>query len=69
MGSRKSPSRRAGRAGLWIVAILAGIVLTLFVGRNIWHATTQESGDPAQIDPQDKPHSAHDLTVDPQPTK
>jgi len=38
----KPSSRRLGRAGLLIVAILAVPMVIVFAGRNIWHADKLE---------------------------
>lgn len=46
--------RRLGRAGVAAVLILAAIVLVIFVGRNLWHAT-EVHDDPPAIDPGQRP--------------
>lgn len=33
----KPSSRRLGRAGVMVVAILLAVIVLVFVGRNIWH--------------------------------
>lgn len=38
-GAPRPGPRRLGRAGVAILAMLAVVVVALFVGRNIWHAT------------------------------
>ncbi|TCM13991.1 hypothetical protein EDF56_11516 [Novosphingobium sp. PhB165] len=42
--SDKPSSRRLGRAGIFVVAVIAAVFVVVFVGRNIWHAEkeTQE---------------------------
>ncbi len=40
----KPGPRRLGRAGVAVIAILVVIMLAIFVGRNLWHAT--EADDP-----------------------
>lgn len=30
-------SRRLGRAGAWVAALLLAMMLVFFVGRNLWH--------------------------------
>ena len=67
MQSEKPSPRRAGKAGLWISAIVIAIILVIFVGRNIWHDEAEEASRPSRVDPQNRPHSPHDLTVDPTP--
>mgnify|MGYP006949970026 CR=1 FL=1 len=46
MTHRAPGPRRLGRAGVAVVAILAAVVLVLFVGRNLWHATEVDEAPP-----------------------
>ena len=45
----KPGSRRLGRAGILVVAILAALVVVIFLGRNLWHAS-EVTEDPPAID-------------------
>ncbi|WP_347137464.1 hypothetical protein [Paracoccus sp. SSK6] len=38
--------RRLGRAGVAAVAILAAIILVIFLGRNLWHAAEVHNAPP-----------------------
>ncbi|MTE01281.1 hypothetical protein GIY56_13405 [Paracoccus sp. YIM 132242] len=39
MTNRAPGPRRLGRAGVAVVVILVAVMLVLFVGRNLWHAS------------------------------
>jgi hypothetical protein len=43
----KPSPRRLGRAGIAVAAILVAIVLVIFFGRNLWHATEVDEPPPA----------------------
>lgn len=45
----KPGPRRLGRAGIAAVIIIAAIILVIFFGRNIWHAT-EVTEDPPEIE-------------------
>ncbi|WP_395396337.1 hypothetical protein WBP07_20775 (plasmid) [Novosphingobium sp. BL-8A] len=38
----KPSSRRLGRAGIMVVAIVLAVIIVVFAGRNIWHADKLE---------------------------
>lgn len=38
--------RRMGRAGIAVIAILVVIMLVIFLGRNLWHATEVDEAPP-----------------------
>ncbi|MFC3169075.1 hypothetical protein [Paracoccus fontiphilus] len=42
----KPGPRRLGRAGIAAVAIIVAIVLVMFLGRNLWHATEVHDDPP-----------------------
>ena len=65
MQSEKPSPQRAGRAGMWIVAVIAAVIIVIFVGRTIRHSEASDRSSPAQVDPQDTSYSPHDLTVEP----
>ncbi|MDQ1902584.1 hypothetical protein RAH32_19355 [Paracoccus sp. WLY502] len=39
--------RRLGRAGIAVVAILVALVVVIFLGRNLWHASEVTEDPPA----------------------
>lgn len=43
----KPSPRRLGRAGIAVAAILLAIILVIFFGRNLWHATEVDEPPPA----------------------
>lgn len=65
MRTSKPSPRRAGKAAAVIAALVAAIIAIIFVGRNVWHYKAASDARPAKTDQQDRPHSPHDLTVDP----
>jgi len=50
---------------MWIVAVIAAVIIVIFVGRTIRHSEASDRSSPAQVDPQDTSYSPHDLTVEP----
>lgn len=46
--------RRLGRAGILAVAILVALVVVIFLGRNLWHAS-EVTEDPPAIDSAERP--------------
>jgi hypothetical protein len=50
----KPGPRRLGRAGMAVVAILVAIILVMFVGRNLWHAT-EVHDEPPEIGQDQQP--------------
>ncbi|MCZ0960984.1 hypothetical protein [Paracoccus benzoatiresistens] len=42
----KPGPRRLGRAGVAVAVILVAIILVIFVGRNLWHATEVHDDSP-----------------------
>ncbi|MFD2816330.1 hypothetical protein ACFSYD_21065 [Paracoccus aerius] len=56
-GHEPKPSRRRlGRAGIAVAAILVAIVLVIFFGRNLWHATEVDE-PPRQLDSPSSPEA------------
>lgn len=53
-GAGKPGPRRLERAGIAAVAILVVMVLVIFFGRTLWHATEVEEAPPA-IDQTQRP--------------
>lgn len=58
--------KNAGKAAIVIVAIVAAIIVVIFVGRNIFHAkeNTQQN-ESTMTDPSAKPQGPHDLQSEP----
>jgi hypothetical protein len=65
MAGNSLPSRRAGNAAPIAVALLATMMLALFVVFNLYHADTQKERQSGQVDPRDAPKSPRDLQVAP----
>jgi len=65
MAGNSLPPRRAGNAAAIAVAILATMVVALFVGFNLYHADTQKERQSGQVDPRDAPKSPTDRQVAP----
>ncbi|WP_185998994.1 hypothetical protein ACLIMP_22615 [Novosphingobium aerophilum] len=39
MSTSDKPSvRRLGRAGIFVVVVILGVIVLVFAGRNVWHA-------------------------------
>lgn len=62
----KPPSPQVARkVGFGVVAIIAFIIVAIFVGFNIYHADSQQERQAGQIDPRDAPKSPTDLQAPP----
>jgi hypothetical protein len=59
--NRPPPPRKAANTALLIVAIAAAMIVTIFVGFNIYHAKTLREEKAGQIDQRDAPKSPADL--------
>jgi hypothetical protein len=57
----KPPPRRAYKAGIGAVAIVAFIIVAIFIGFNINHADTQRELQSGKAEPRDAPKSPTDL--------
>ncbi|WP_306223217.1 hypothetical protein [Bosea beijingensis] len=55
------PPRKAGRAALMIVAVIAAMIVAIFVGFNFYHADTLRERQSGQVDRRDGPKSRTDL--------
>ena len=65
--SRPPPPRKAGKAALLIAAVVGAIILTIFVGFNLYHAKTLREQQAGRIAPRDAPMSPTDLQKLPAP--
>jgi hypothetical protein len=52
-----------------IVAVIAAMIVAIFVGFNFYHADTLRERQSGQVDPQDAPKSATDLQKLPAPRR
>jgi hypothetical protein len=68
-GKPTPPPRKAGRAAVMIVAVIAAMIVAIFVGFNFYHADTLRERQSGQVDPQDAPKSATDLQKLPAPRR
>lgn len=59
--SRPPPPRKAEKAALLTVAIVAAMIVTIFVGFNIYHAKTLREEKAGEVDQRDAPKSPTDL--------
>ncbi|MEZ2409184.1 hypothetical protein AB6806_20515 [Bosea sp. RCC_152_1] len=55
------PPRQAAKGALLIVVTIAAIIVTIFIGFNIYHAKTLREEKAGQIDQRDAPKSPTDL--------
>jgi hypothetical protein len=55
---RQSPPKGAGKAGIVVLAVIGVIIVTIFVGFNLQHASDKKTG---HIDPAGVPKNATDL--------
>jgi hypothetical protein len=63
---RQSPPPGAGKAAKAVVAIIGLIIVVIFVGFNLQHASDQKTG---HVDPAGKPKSSTDLQAAPSQQK
>jgi len=65
MNREPPPPKKAGMAALLAIAIVATMVVAIFVGFNFWHADTLRERQTGQVDKRDAPKSPTDLQVAP----
>lgn len=59
---------KARKAAIGVVAVIAFIIVAIFVGFNLNHAQTQRELQSGRVDPRDAPKSATDLQA-PRPSQ
>ncbi|RYF31617.1 MAG: hypothetical protein EOO23_01905 [Comamonadaceae bacterium] len=66
----KTPSQQVARKiGIGVVAIIAFIILAMFIGFNLYHADAQRDLNSGQFAPRDAPKSPTDLQAPRPPQK
>jgi|GEM_PF-6443577 len=63
------PPHKAKKVAMGVVAIIAFIIVAIFVGFNINHLQTQRELQSGQIDPRDAPKNPTDLQAPRPPPK
>jgi len=59
------PPRKAGKAAILAISIVAAIIVTIFIGFNLYHADTLRERQSGQVDPRDAPKTPTDLQAAP----
>ncbi len=59
--AKPPPPRLATRGALAIVAVVAAIIVSIFVGYNIYHWQTLQERQSGQVDPREGPKTPTDL--------
>lgn len=58
---RPPPPEKAKKAAIGVVAVIAFIIVAIFIGFNLNHAQTQRELLSGRVDPRDAPKSSTDL--------
>lgn len=58
---KQPPPKVARKVGIGVVAIIAFIIIAIFVGFNLNHMQTQRELQSGQVDPRDAPKTPTDL--------
>lgn len=61
----KKPPAHAGRAAILVVVIIGIIIVTIFVGLNLFHAHALRQEQEGQVEPAEAPRSTTDLQHSP----
>ncbi|MBS7544708.1 hypothetical protein [Ancylobacter oerskovii] len=67
MSAHVPPPRDAKKAAIIVLAIVAAMIVAIFVGFNLYHADTLQERQAGQVDPQDLPKGPRDLQTEPPP--
>ena len=67
MPIEEKPPRGAGKAAVIIIAIVAVMIVVIFVGFTLNHSETLEDEQSGQVEPRDAPTTPNDLQRAPEP--
>lgn len=65
LANHSPPPRGSGKAAVLILGIVALMMVTIFVGFNLYHADTLHEQQSGQVEPTDAPKGPKDLQTPP----